>query len=121
MTLRARFAMVRNQTPPTERIGGLAVAQKDWYLFFSNLYTAVIEGLPQTEEGITLSASPFVYTAVIRGQAHVGGGTVSAIEFSRDGTHWYNTGLTQGFVQMDRTDHLRVTYTVAPTITFFPM
>ncbi len=121
MTLRARFAMVRNQTPPIENIGDRKVAQKDWYLFFTNLYTAVTDGLPQTEEEVSFGASPALYTATIRGQAHIGGGTVSAVEFSRDGTTWYDTGIVEGFVEMDRTDSLRITYSVAPTVTFFPM
>lgn len=118
MSLGARFAMMRNQMPIVMDRG---MAQKDWYLFFTNLYQAVTEGLPQQEESVTLTASPMTYTAVIRGQAHVGGGTVSVIEFSRNGTDWYDTGVTSGFVQMDRGDQLRVTYAVAPDITYFPM
>jgi hypothetical protein len=118
MSLRARFAMMRNQMPIVmER----AMAQKDWYLFFSNLYTAVTDGLPQPEEEITLTASPMSYTAVIRGQANISGGTVSVIEFSRNGADWYDTGMTAGFVQMDRGDLIRVTYAVAPNLVFFPM
>lgn len=118
MSLLARFAMTRNQTP---LLGPNGVAQKDWYIFFYNLYLAVTEGLPQPASVITLSASPMTYTAVIRGQVHIGGGTVSVIEFSRDGTNWYDTGMTRGFVQMDRNDAIRVAYSVAPTITYFPM
>lgn len=118
MTLRARFAMVRNQTP---LLGAGSLAQKDWYLFFTNLWTAVTNGLPQAEEEVTISASPMTYTAVIRGQIHIAGGTVSVIEFSRDGENWYDTAITAGFVQMDAGDLLRVTYAVAPTINFFPM
>lgn len=121
MTLRARFAMVRNQTPPIEKIGERPVAQKDWYLFFTNLYTAATDGLPQPEEEVEFGASPAIYTAIIRGQAHIGGGNVSAVEFSRDGTNWYDTGIVEGFVEMDRTDSIRITYSVAPTLTFFPM
>jgi hypothetical protein len=118
MTLRARFAMVRNQMPIVmER----AMAQKDWYLFFTNIYQAVTEGLPQPEEAATITASPMVYTAVIRGQVLIEGGTVSVIEFSRNGRDWYDTGMTAGFVQMDRADQLRVTYAVAPNIVYFPM
>ncbi len=118
MTLRARFAMARNQMPI---VMDRAMAQKDWYLFFTNLYTAVIDGLPQPEEVVTVTASPMTYTAVIRGQAHVSGGTVSVIEFSRNGTDWYDTGATSGFVTMDKGDQLRVTYAVAPAIVYFPM
>jgi len=118
MSLLARFAMTRNETPI---VAQGALAQKDWYIFFYNLYLGVTEGLPQTEVTIPLIASPMTYTAVIRGQAHIGGGTVSVIEFSRDGTNWYDTGVTTGLVQMDKGDRLRVTYSVAPTFTYFPM
>lgn len=110
--------MARNQMPIVmER----ALAQKDWYLFFTNLYTAVIDGMPQPPEQMTIGVSPAVYTAVIRGQAHIGGGTVSAIEFSRDGTTWFNVGVTSGFIQMDTADSIRITYTILPTLTYFPM
>lgn len=118
MSLGARFAMVRNQMPLVMERG---MAQKDWFLFFTNLYTAVIDGMPQPGEALTISASPMTYTAIIRGQAHVGGGTVSVIEFSRNGTDWYNAGVTTGFIQMDKGDLLRVTYAVAPNISYFPM
>jgi hypothetical protein len=118
MSLLARFAMVRNQTP---LLGPNGAAQKDWYIFFYNLYLAVTEGLPQAATALTVTTSPMTYAAVIRGQVHIEGGTVSVIEFSRNGTDWYDTGITAGFVQMDKGDRLRVTYSVAPTITYFPM
>lgn len=118
MTLRARFAMVRSQLPIVmER----AIAQKDWFLFFTNLYTAVTDGLSQPEEASAVPTSPGIYTAVIRGQALIRGGTVSLVEFSRDGTNWYDAGVVKGFVQMNRGDSIRITYTVLPTLTFFPM
>ena len=110
--------MVRSQTPI---LGPQSMAQKDWYLFFTNLYTAVTGGTPQPEEAAMVGVSPYTYTALIRGQAHISGGTVTTIEFSRDGTNWYDAGITEGFVQMDERDQLRVTYAVAPDITFFPM
>lgn len=118
MTLRASFPMMLNQVPIV-MTGGLS--QQDWYIFLVNLYRSATEGLPQPEEAVTLEASPMVYLAVIRGQAHVGGGTVSAVEFSRNGSDWYDAGITEGFVQMDKGDFLRVTYSIAPTITYFPM
>lgn len=118
MTLQATFPMMRNQQPIVMDRG---MAQKDWFLFFTNLYTAVTDGLPQPAQALPLPASPGVLVATIRGQAHIGGGTVSLIEFSRDGRIWYDTGITRGFVTMDRADSIRVTYTVVPTITFFPM
>lgn len=113
--------MTRNQTPILERVDGAPLAQKDWYIFFYNLYLAATGGLPQESEALVIGASPALYTAIIRGQIHIAGGTVSAIEFSRNGINWFNTGQTSGFVQMDATDSLRITYTVVPTVTFFPM
>jgi hypothetical protein len=118
MTLRASFQMVRSQSP---LIAPQGMSAKDWYVFFYNLYNASVHGLPQPEEVVTLGASPFAYQAVIRGQIHVAGGTVSAIALSRDGTTYYSTGQTSGFVQMDARDYVRVTYSVAPVLTFFPM
>lgn len=117
MSLLARFQMVRSQTTPV--VANLM--QKDWYTFFWNLYLAATEGLPQPAEVVPLPASPGVYVAIIRGQLHVGGGNVSAVEFSRDGTNWFDTGLVEGFVEMDKADSVRVTYSVAPALTFFPM
>lgn len=119
MALRALFQMVRSQSP---LLGLQGIASKDWYVFFYTLYNAVTQGLPQTEDAITPTGSPFAYTAVIRGQLLVAAGTVSAIAFSRDGgTTFYSVGITAGFVQMDAGDQVRVTYSVLPTLTFFPM
>lgn len=117
MSLNASFPMPRSQTPVIA--GGLM--DKDWFRFLVSVYNAVTQGLPQPEVLIAVGASPFIYPAVIRGQIHIGGGTVSAIEFSRNGTTWYDTGLVKGFVEMDARDQLRITYSVAPTLTFFPM
>lgn len=118
MALNARFSMPQPQTPLI--IAG-NIPQKDWFLAFSNFYLAAVEGLPQTEVSIAAGASPFTYESVIRGQLLISGGTVTAIEFSRNGTTFYTTGQTSGFVQMDNGDFVRVTYAVAPTLTYFPM
>lgn len=118
MALRARFNMVQAKFP---MLGQGGIAAKDWYVFFYNLYNAVTEGLPQEGVALDLTSSPFPYQAVIRGQAHIGGGTVSLVEFSRNGRDWYDTGITAGFVEMDARDLLRVTYSAPPVITYFPM
>lgn len=118
MAFRALFQMVRSQSP---MLGEARMAAKDWYVFFYTLYNAVTQGLPQAEAALTLTASPFVYQALIRGQLLVAGGTVTVIEFSRNHTTFYTLGTITGFVQMDAGDQVRVTYAVAPTLTFFPM
>lgn len=122
MSLRNPFAMQRPEVPISVRIGsGDPVIQKDWYLFLVNIYNAVTQGAPQSEEAIPVGASPFTYQAVIRGQVLISGGSVSSIEFSRNGSTFYPAGITEGFVQMDRNDYVRVTYAVAPSIVYFPM
>lgn len=72
--------------------------------------------------GIALSASPFTYqnTKGYSGDVIVSGGTVSAIEFSRNNTTFYSVGATSGVFWLSPYDYLRVTYTVAPTLTFVP-
>lgn len=123
MTLRAPFAMNRPETPLVVSIGKNApvMIQQDWYLFLVSVYNAVTQGLPQSEEPLTVGASPFTYQAILKGQVLITGGTVSGIEFSRDGTTYYSTGQISGFIQMDRSDYVRVTYTVTPVVKFFPM
>lgn len=93
------------------------VTSKDWYLFF----TGVFRGLPPANVSpVTLTGSPFTYTATNKCVVLLSGGTVSLVEFSRDGTTFYNTGETAGQFTLCAADLLRVTYTVAPTMTAVP-
>lgn len=48
------------------------------------------------------------------------GGTVTLIEFSRNGTTWYSTGAIAGIVPLSPLDCVRVTYSVTPTMTGIP-
>jgi len=115
MSLRAPFQMVPSQMPVT---GTSRLMEKSWYVLLYSIYNAVTQGLSQPEEAVTVGASPFVYQAVIRGQVFVNGGTVSAVEFSRNGTDYYPATSP---VQMATKDFLRVTYSVAPTLIVVPM
>lgn len=96
-------------------------SQKSWFNFFTNIYSAVVNGISDPAVAITVSASPFSYAALRAGNTIVNGGTVSAISISRDGTTFYVTGQTFGVFPMAQNDLLKVTYTVAPTITFLPI
>lgn len=71
---------------------------------------------------ITVTGSPFTYqnTTTFPTDVIVQGGTVSKVEFSRDGTTWYDTGVVAGMFGLSPSDRLRVTYTVAPTMTLIP-
>jgi len=71
---------------------------------------------------ITVSTSPFTYqnTTGYDGDVIISGGTVSNIEFTRDNTTFYTTGLLMGVLRLSPSDRVRVTYTVAPTMTYVP-
>jgi len=66
---------------------------------------------------ITVGASAFTYTAPDAGRVIVNGGTVSLIEYGRNGT-FTTIGVIAGLFAISKDDQLRVTYTVAPTMTF---
>lgn len=63
-------------------------------------------------------ASPYTYVATDPGALVIQGGTVSLVELGRKGT-FVTTGLTTTVLNLLRGDQVRVTYVVAPTMTFF--
>ena len=71
---------------------------------------------------VTPGASPYTYqnTSGRPGDMIVSGGTVSAIDFSRNNATFYSVGAVSGVFPLSAYDFLRVTYTVAPTMTFIP-
>lgn len=71
---------------------------------------------------ITVTASPFTYqnSTSYEGDIIISGGTVSNIEFTRDNSTFYTTGLLMGVLRLSPSDRVRVTYTVAPTMTLVP-
>jgi hypothetical protein len=68
---------------------------------------------------VTVTASPFSYTADRDGFLVVQGGTVTKQEYGRTGT-FTDVGLLNSMLPILLGDIIRVTYTVAPTITFIP-
>jgi hypothetical protein len=93
------------------------VTGKDWFFFWTGLFT----GLPPAAVStITVGASPFKYSPQVKGSVIVNGGTVSSIQFSRDGVTNFTTGQTAGMFTLNAADRLIVTYTVLPTMTFVP-
>lgn len=72
--------------------------------------------------GVTPGASPYTYqnTSGRPGDMIVSGGAVSAIDFSRNNATFYIVGVVSGVFSLSAYDFLRVTYTVAPTMTFIP-
>jgi len=93
------------------------ITEKNWFFFWAGLF----KGLPPGNvEPITLDASPYIYSPPVKGFVLLSGGTVSAVAFSRDGVTYYATGETAGQFTLSAQDFLRVTYSVAPTLTFVP-
>lgn len=77
-------------------------------------------GPPAEPEAITVGASPYAYAPGFDGFATVSGGTVSSITISRDaGVTNVATGVVAGIFPLSLMDTLTITYTVAPTLTFF--
>lgn len=89
-----------------------------WFRFINDLYKWVGTALP--ESSITVTSSPFTYSATANGWVIVNPGTVSKIEFSRNGTTFYTTGVTAGVFPVAFNDRIRVTYSGTPTMTMVP-
>jgi hypothetical protein len=68
---------------------------------------------------VTVTASPFSYTADRDGFLVVQGGTVTKQEYGRTST-FTDVGLLNSMLPILLGDIIRVTYTVAPTVTFIP-
>lgn len=66
---------------------------------------------------VTVGASPFDYAAPSDGCVAVVGGTVTALAYGRQGAF---TTISGGLVPVKKGDAVRITYTVAPTVTFIP-
>ena len=72
---------------------------------------------------VTVGASTFTFinpeaTPVA---AIVSLGTTTLIEFSRDGVTFDTIGLIAGQFRLNPGDRLRVTYTLLPTIVYYPL
>lgn len=78
-----------------------------------------VPGIPLAGVGITLTGSPFTYVNTRPGVILVNGGTVTVVEIGRGGT-FYVTGVIAGAFPVGKSDSIRITYTVAPTMTLLP-
>lgn len=68
---------------------------------------------------IVVGASPYTYTSPQNGVVVVSGGTVSLVQLGRAGT-FLATGLLTGVIPVSAGDQVKITYTLAPTVTFLP-
>lgn len=86
----------------------------DWWKYFDKLSRP--NGKTPTTPSVP--ASPAIFSADDNGMYIVRGGTVSAIEIQRNGAAYVNFGVVAGPFPVQQSDNLRITYTVAPTVTF---
>lgn len=96
------------------------VISTNWWRFLLNVSQQAF-GINATQPAtVMVTASPFVFTAAVQGSLLVAGGPVTLIEYSKDGTTWFPMGIVQGPIQLVPKDQVRITYTHAPAVTFFP-
>lgn len=71
---------------------------------------------------VTVGASPFIFVNTENCPiiVFVAVGTVTMIEFSRDGIIFDLCGAVAGQVSLNPRDRLRVTYTTTPTMAYYP-
>ena len=86
-------------------------------IVYGRLGGAAVGVLPATT--VILTGSPFIYTAESDGYVVVTGGTVTMQEYGRIGLYT-SIGSLNSLTPVNSGDTFRVTYTVAPTMTFIP-
>lgn len=106
--------------PSTTLVSDDGTMKSNWWRFFLNVSQQAFGTNSTGPASVTVGASPFVYVAPVQGSVLISGGPVSLIEYSKDGTTWFPTGQTGGSLQLVANDHVRVTFTNAPSMTFFP-
>jgi hypothetical protein len=100
---------------PQSPIAGDLPCNRDWWRFFQ-----ILDGPPQQEANVVLPAAPASADFRVPNdcQILIQGGTVSSITYTRKGT--YTLGFTSGYFPLSEGDIITITYTVAPTVTYFP-
>ena len=90
-----------------------------WQKWFQDMWASVNAVALPLPTAVTVLSSPSVYQFQRggRGRLIVVGGTVSLVEWSRDGLTYYTVGIGAGAYMVAQGDYLRVTYSAAPTLT----
>ena len=87
-----------------------------WYRFFQGTFTGQPTG---AEINVTLTGSPFIYTAPTAGMLIIAGGTISKLSLNRTQDNALNTN--ESLIPMANGDQVSITYSVKPTtFTFMP-
>lgn len=86
--------------------------------YFSDIIQPQTQRQATAPEAVTVGSSPYVFTARADGVLAISGGTFSLVEYGRNGTYT-SIGMPNS-VTVFEYDTIRVTYTLAPTMTFIP-
>lgn len=89
---------------------------RSWYVLFRQFFGRLGGEQGQPAESVSVGSSPYAYTMPANGILSIDGGTVSSVSFERGTTSV--TGAS--FMHLRTGDIVTVTYSVAPTMTFFP-
>jgi hypothetical protein len=119
------------------------LVSREWYRFLTSLYTLTgsgannvglvdVQSAPIAREAkksrckvlpvpITVGASPFYYMNNTGDEidAIVQGGTVSDVQYSRDGITFYGVSI-RGMCRLSPYDWIGIVHTVAPTLLIIP-
>ena len=110
--------------PPADPTAALTAQQTalDALAVEPALYLGEPPGWALLPRAAVVGASPFLIQNTTDRDVDiiVTGGTVSAIDFSRDNATFYAVGQAAGMFRLSPFDYLRVTYSVAPTMTLVP-
>lgn len=97
----------------------IASDEPRWRKWFQDVWQLLNAQALPLPTAVALGASPATVQFQFGGTASiiVSGGTVSLIEFSRDGTTFFNVGTVAGMFTLSQDDRLRITYVAPPTVT----
>lgn len=101
-------------TPLTDKKG---TTNSSWFRLWGGLFSGTPTGNLSV---VTSPNSPFTYIAPVGGTLIVNGGTVSQIQYSRDGANFYVVGQSAGMFPLSQGDQLVIQYSAPPTMTFAP-
>ena len=111
--------------PETEPLGTVSgnnvIVAHNWYLLFYNIAAKALgivgANPPPAAQTVTPTGSPFTYTAPTTGTLSVTGGNGLILTLSRSTV---SVSAGAGLIPMAGTDTLKISYTVAPLLIFFP-
>ena len=108
------MASIPSVSVPVVDKDGYILPGSGWHRFFVSLSQS-----PQAAQAPAVGVSPYSFAVPANGSFVVSGGTVSLIQLTR-GRATVGLGVTSGIFPASTGDTFKITYTVAPTVTFLP-